>query len=177
MRGSVWILIMCYLTNRNGAVFGKEKIYGFSDVRQINTIQQQKLQYNKALNKALATYRTNHDLDSDTEVNFTHLNDGITYEGSKNGIKKIKRKRTKLSGSDKRQVRYEVLRKQAEKGETGKTIQKKDMEKMYNKKVTQKEFKENTMKKTKENKYKNIQKEIKDLTPQEKKRLIKELQK
>jgi hypothetical protein len=180
---------MCYLTNRKGNVFGKEKVYGFSEVRQINTIEQQKVQYNKALNKALATYRSNHNLDSDTEVNFTHLNDGITYEGSKNGVKQIKRKKTKLTGSDKREVRYDVLRKQKEKGETGKTIQKKDMNKMYyDKKVTQKEFNELNRKKPirkrktekvrtmKQQEFKQIEKEIKYLSPEQKKKLIEELQ-
>jgi len=140
MRGSVWILIACYLTNRRGTVFAREKVYGFSEVRQISTIEQQKLQYNKALNKALATYRSNNNLDSDTEVGFTHLNDGITYEGSKNGVKQIKRKKTKLTGANKREVRIEVLQNQKAKGESGKTVTKEELKKMYDKKITEREY-------------------------------------
>lgn len=140
MRGSVWVYIACYLTNRQNNVFAKEKVYGFSDTRQINTIAQQKLQYNKAINKALATYRSNNNLDSDTEVGFTHLNDGITYEGSKNGVKRIKRKKTKLTGADKREVRYEIFRINKEKSESGKQITQEQKQNMYDKKVSEKEF-------------------------------------
>lgn len=149
MRGSVWVYIVCYLTNRQGNVFAKEKVYGFSDTRQIDTIGQQKLQYNKAINKALATYRSNNNLDSDTEVGFTHLNDGITYEGRKNGVKRIKRKKTKLSGSDKRQVRKEIFRIQQIKSESGKQVTQEEKQNMYDKKVSEKEF----IKLNKSNKY------------------------
>ena len=143
MRGSVWVYIACFLTNNRGNVFAKQKVYGFSEVRQVNTVGQQKLQYNKAINKALATYRSDNNLDSDVEVGYTHLNDGITYEGKQNGKMRIKRKRTILTGANKREVRREVLRVQKEKGESGKTLQKEDtktMYKRYDKKVTQKEF-------------------------------------
>lgn len=155
MRGSVWVLLLCYLTNRKGNIFGKDKVYGYSEVRQINTIEQQKLQYNKAINKALATYRNDHNLDSDVEVGYTHLNDGITYEGKSKGKTIIKRKKTILTGVDKREVRREVLRTQKEKGETGKTITKKEtktMYKRYDKKVTEKEYKKlNKKRKIKKN--------------------------
>jgi hypothetical protein len=141
MRGSVWILIDAYLTNRRGTVFAKQEIYGFSEVRQINTIEQQRLQYNKALNKALATYRMNNNLDSDTEVHYYHLNDGITYEGSVNGVKQIKRKKTKLSGIDKRKIHYEVLQTQKLRGEKGKHITQEEKKKMYAKQTTEKQYK------------------------------------
>jgi hypothetical protein len=139
MRGSVWILIEAYLTNRRNNVFGRERVYGYAEVREVNTIGQQKLQYYKALNKALATYRSRHNLDSDTEVQYRHINDGITYEGSKNGIRQIKRKKTLLSGGDKRSVRVDVLKNHKQK--YNKEMTQKQLDNMYyNKKVTQKEF-------------------------------------
>jgi hypothetical protein len=139
MRGTVWVLLLCYITNRRGNIFGKEKVYGYAKVRDISTIHQQKMQYNNAINKALAVYRSHNNLDSDTEVGFTTLNSGIIYEGSRNGMKVRKRKKTKLTGADKRKVRTEVLQNQKTR-QKGLIVTPKEQKKMYSKKITEKQF-------------------------------------
>lgn len=181
MRGSVWVYLMCYMTTTRGRVIGKQKVYGYAEVRQVSTTVQQKLQYYKAINKALAVYRSNNHLDSDTEVGYTHLNDGIIYEGSKNGVQIKKRKKTILTGSEKREVRHKVLRDTKAKGESGKHTTKEEQQKMYSKKPTKQQLYKaegKTYRKNKsENKINNIKKEINNLTPQKRKKLIKLLSK
>lgn len=139
MRGSVWVYLLCYLTNRRGNIFGKDKVYGYSETRPIDTLEQQRAQFNRAINKALATYRNDHNLDSDTEVGYTLLRDGITRDFNYKG-KTIKvRERTMLTSGNKRSERRKILRAQYEKQK--RELTKEDIENMYAYHVTEKEYK------------------------------------
>lgn len=138
MRGSVWVYIQCYLTDRRGKSYAFEKVYGYSEVRDVDTKAQQKIQFHKAINKALAEYRDHNQLDSDVEVNFHLIRDGLTYEGYRGGEKKNLDRKTRLSSYDKTRIRRQVILNQP--SDKGMTVTEKDVRKMYDKKITKEEY-------------------------------------
>lgn len=85
MRGSVWVKVRVWIVNRDGSLrkSSGEQLYSYSAVDTINTEYQRQMLYEKALNKALATYRNNHGLESDEEVNYHLLNSGVQRTSEK----------------------------------------------------------------------------------------------
>lgn len=122
-RGSVWTDIEVYTTNKDGTVSQRsfERIYTYGGVYELNTIYQRQLAFEKCISKGLATYRQHHNMNSDDEVNYYLINDGIQYQSPsstytiKSGKKKgtvlhgISYKRTRLTPSQKRESHKKVI--------------------------------------------------------------------
>jgi hypothetical protein len=117
-RGSMWVKLRVHQVNRNSTIKkgSAATVYGYSAVTELNTKGQRNYAYQKAVNKALAVYRNNHSLNSDTEVNYNILNDGIQYQSksakykTKSGrkYKGISYKRSRVNSKDKRAIHKEV---------------------------------------------------------------------
>ena len=112
MRGSVWAKCRVWLVNKDGSIRkdSGENIYGYGAVTDLNTEYQQEVALSKTINKILATYREHHSLDSDSEVNYHLLSDGIQYtKKDRTGEnKRIEWVHGKLDRKTKRKIHREV---------------------------------------------------------------------
>jgi hypothetical protein len=119
----VWTDIRCYITSKNGKVIKSsyERVYTYGAVTDLNTQYQRQVAFEKSISKGLATYRQHQSLDSEDEVNYYLINDGIQYQspnstytitkGKRKGtvLHGISYKRTRLSPSQKRESHKKVI--------------------------------------------------------------------
>lgn len=118
MNGSVWVKLRVWQVGKRVAVISgsAENVYGYSASTELNTRYQRQYAYKKAVNKALAEYRDSHGLDSDTEVNYHKINDGIQVTGKNEKyvvtkgrhkgkvIRGVSYHRTRISNQEKREA-------------------------------------------------------------------------
>lgn len=111
MRGSAWVKALVWIVNRNGTRRkNSESVeYGHSEVGEMNTNSQREDGYRRALNQLIKHYRNTHHIDSDTEVNYSHINSGITFTGEMRGKKVKKVYKNRISPARKRAIHRTAL--------------------------------------------------------------------
>lgn len=144
MRGSAWIVVDVWIVNLDNSVRKRsiERCYGHSENGMMNSNYQREDAFRRALNQAIRYYRNNHNIDSDTEINYSHVNSGITNISEVRGKKVKKVYSNRISGVKKR-----ALHKEAFLGRPGSEESRKNYNKMFAEKTMQ-EYEEGELMKT-----------------------------